>query len=137
MDNYEKQVQDFLTKTGTKLTITFDAFKKHFPEDEQPRNVYNVKLERNGQTYTCKFGDSINNTESGKKPTPYAVMSCLASDSAFQCADVGEMMDEFGYSAETGAEMRKLESLFKRCKKAAEQLQELFADCLDDLWAIQ
>lgn len=59
---YEKQATDFLTKTGTDLSIVFKAHDKHFDDDTDKRDIYNVTLKRGGRKYSFVFGNSLNNS---------------------------------------------------------------------------
>lgn len=59
MNEYLKQANEFLTQTGTVLTIKFVGYKKHFTNDECPRDVYTCTLKRGSRSYTFQFGQSI------------------------------------------------------------------------------
>lgn len=59
MNDYEKQANDFLEKTGTNLTVTCIRYGKHFRTDTENRFIYSFTLERNGRKYTSTFGESL------------------------------------------------------------------------------
>ncbi|OPZ01056.1 MAG: hypothetical protein BWZ11_01885 [Bacteroidetes bacterium ADurb.BinA395] len=61
--NYEKQAADFLEKTGCKMTITYKENRKYFPNDEETRDVYEVKIERGSRVWKFEFGNSIKDSE--------------------------------------------------------------------------
>lgn len=61
--NYEKQAEDFLTKTGCKMTITFKENRRYFPDDKETRDVYDVKIERGSRVWKFEFGNSIKDSE--------------------------------------------------------------------------
>jgi hypothetical protein len=41
---YEKQAQDFLEATGTTIAKEFVKCDKYFPDDAEPRNIWNITL---------------------------------------------------------------------------------------------
>jgi hypothetical protein len=57
--DYEKQAEDFLKATGATMTIEFSHNGKHFANDKEPRDIYNVTIERGQRKMTVKFGNSI------------------------------------------------------------------------------
>ena len=57
--DYEKQATDFLEKTGCKMTITFKENRKYFPDDKEPRDVYEVLIERGNRKWKFEFGNSL------------------------------------------------------------------------------
>lgn len=61
--NYEKQATDFLEKTGCKMEITFKENRKYFPEDKEPRDVYEIKITRGIRVWVFEFGNSIADSE--------------------------------------------------------------------------
>jgi hypothetical protein len=63
MENeYEKQANDFLDKTNTKMEVEFLYCGKHFEGDEQKRDIYLIKLTNSKHSYEFKFGQSIVNS---------------------------------------------------------------------------
>jgi len=64
INEYEKQANDFLIKTGATMTIEFFAHMPHFDGDKEKRDVYNVTIRRGNNDYTFKFGQSIFNSGS-------------------------------------------------------------------------
>ena len=61
--DYEKQAEDFLTKTGCKMTITFKENRKYFPDDKETRDVYEVEIVRGSRKWNFEFGNSIADSE--------------------------------------------------------------------------
>ena len=59
VSEYEKQGLDFLTKTGTTLTVQFVENGKHFSDDDQTRDIYKITLTRGRRSYSFRFGQSI------------------------------------------------------------------------------
>ena len=72
MDNYEKQANDFLTKTNTTFEARFLGFGKHFDDDKENRDIYEITLKRGGRVFTFNFGQSINSSQQWHANTNYA-----------------------------------------------------------------
>lgn len=62
IEDYEKQANDFLESTNTKLSCKFVKHGKHFSEDTEERDIYEITLERNTRNYVFLFGQSIENS---------------------------------------------------------------------------
>lgn len=62
MNTYEKQATDFLEKTGTIMTVEFKENGKHFEDDKENRDIYNVKFKRGNRSFTIRFGQSLVNS---------------------------------------------------------------------------
>lgn len=124
--NYQKQANDFCTKTGTKLTILSSEFKPMWNE-KQNRTVFKCKLTRKGKSYTFEFGQSIQ--AGGEEPTNYDVLACI------QKYDVGSFDDfcgEFGYSSDSISAKK----IYKAVCKEFEAVDRLFSDVMDELQEI-
>lgn len=61
-NEYDKQAQDFLDKTGTSFTSQFYKFGKHFDDDKQDRNIFDITLKNDRHTYMLRFGSSLNDS---------------------------------------------------------------------------
>jgi len=59
MNEYEKQAQDFLKKTGTTLMVKFIGHDKYFPNDSDERDVYKFALMRGSRSYVGTFGHCV------------------------------------------------------------------------------
>jgi hypothetical protein len=92
--NYEKQAEDFMTKTGTTLKVKFQKYDKHFADDKGKRDIYRITLKRAGQSYTFSFGQSIVNTGKGIQPTAYDVLTCLTK---YDPESFDNFCAEYGY----------------------------------------
>jgi hypothetical protein len=62
MNDYLKQANDFLEKTGAKIEIAFSHSGKYFDDDKEIRDVYIVKITKGQRKYCFKFGNSLNNS---------------------------------------------------------------------------
>lgn len=69
--DYEKQAQDFLTKTGTTCKIEFFKHGKHWEDDKDDRDIYKVTLTKGGRLFSFKFGNSIIASHKYTGLTPY------------------------------------------------------------------
>lgn len=122
---YDWQAIDFLTKTGTKLSLKFLRHGKYFTDDEDSRDIYRFTLSNSNGRYSAKFGQSIANT--GRKPTAYDVLSCLDG------SDAGSLEDfcaNYGYDTDS----REVFQIYKAVKRQAEGMRRLFsADHLEAL----
>jgi hypothetical protein len=126
--NYIKQANDFLEKTNTIFEIEYVGHMKHFIDDMVKRDVYNVTLKRNGNEYTFRFGQCINDT--GIEPDAYDVLACV------QKYDVGtykNFCDDFGYDFEDGYS----ENIYSMVVDEFKNIYLLFNDVMDELREIQ
>jgi hypothetical protein len=58
-DGYEKQAFDFLAKTKSTLTVKFVEYGKHFDDDKENRDIYEITISRGPRSFTFRFGQSI------------------------------------------------------------------------------
>lgn len=58
-NEYEKQANDLLKQAGVSFSAVFSHHGKHFPDDKQTRDVYNVTLKNTKIEYTFQFGQSL------------------------------------------------------------------------------
>ena len=121
MTDYQKQAEDFLTKTNTTLTIKFKKYDKYFTDDKECRNIYTCTLKRNNEKYSFTFGQSIACTEKNIKPTAYDILSCLEK---YQFNNFKEFCSEYGYDPDS----RKAEKIYKACDKQASNIISMFGE---------
>jgi len=62
LNNYQQQAIDFLTATNTQFSATFLKTGKHFNDDTDERDIYEIELKRGSRVYKFKFGQSVNNS---------------------------------------------------------------------------
>lgn len=60
MTDYEKQAKGFLKETGTEFSVKFLKHGKHFEDDKEDRDIYEITLKRGEREYKFDFGQSIN-----------------------------------------------------------------------------
>lgn len=119
--DYQKQAQDFLDKTGAKLSISYLRHGKYFDDDKDSRDIYSCTLKRGKKSYKFNFGQSIAASERGEEPTAYDILTCL------QKYDVGSFENfcgDFGYDADS----RKAEKTYKAVDKEYKSLAKLFSE---------
>lgn len=128
---YQQQAEDFLKKSGVKMTVSYFKYGPHFAGDTESRHRYRVTFSRNGRRMQIMFGQSV---MAGKtEPTAYDVLSCI------QKYDVGTFEDfchEFGYSEDS----RRAERIYKAVCKECEGIARVFPqddDSIDALREIQ
>ena len=138
---YDAQAGEFMRKWGVKIHRYFVGKMRYFPNDREPRNVWKITLERSdGRSYSFRFGDSLANTQKFPRhePSDYSILACASADSCFDCKDVWDMIEEYGYDApEDRREFDKLHRIWVNSSEHGQKLRELFADCLDELQEVQ
>lgn len=58
--DYEKQAADFMTATNTTMSAKYLRTGKHFEDDKDERDIYEITLSSKGGVYKFNFGQSIN-----------------------------------------------------------------------------
>jgi hypothetical protein len=58
-NEYDKQALKFLSETKTEMIISFLKYGKHFIDDKDERDIYQITLKRGERIYTFNFGQSI------------------------------------------------------------------------------
>ena len=137
---YDAQAGEFMRKYGVRIHRRFDGKRRFFLGDHEPRNVWRITLMRGDSKMSFLFGDSIVNTHRvpRHKPSDYSIIACCSADSSFDCANVADMIAEYGYDTPTNrAESNKLNRIFVQSRRQAARLREMFADCLNELQEVQ
>ena len=62
MNEFDVQAQKFIDATNTVMTIKFLKFAKHFINDKDYRDIYEVTLTCGDRNYTFNFGQSLNDS---------------------------------------------------------------------------
>lgn len=134
---YETQAMEFLIKTQTVFSAKYLGYMKHFKTDKENRDVYEIKLERNGKSFTFNFGQSINDsTKKSKngvkvlvKPTAYDVLACLTKydPETFDC-----FCANYGYDTDS----RNALETYLAVQDEWSNVNRLFNDVLDELTEI-
>jgi hypothetical protein len=119
-NDYEKQANDFLAATWALMKINGKRYGKHFPDDKQKRDIYNITLVNKYHEYTFDFGQSIarsmdpHNGREGmakaKAPTAYDVLACLTKYEPGE--SLLDFIHEYGYQISTKAERLQAEKTY-------------------------
>lgn len=125
MSEYIKQAEDFLAKHNATCEIEFDYYGRVWGDY---RNVYEVTIERNGNSYTFSFNDSIYNSNMGKEPSVYDVLACLEKYGYDSYKDFCEEMCYDG-SEESLATYQAVQEEYNN-------VIMLFGDCMEELQEI-
>ena len=115
------------------MSITFKMYGKHFEDDKDFRNIYTVRIDRNGKSFSFQFGDSVMNTVNDKRPTCYDVLACL------QKYDVGTFEDfisEFGYTIDSYEDNKRINKLYKAVVREYDKVTRIFGDVMNELQEI-
>ena len=135
MSKYERQAKDFLKKTGAKMTISFKDCAPYFEGEKEYRNIYRIRIDRNGKSWSFNFGDSIANKNNGDRPTAYDVLACITKYEP--PADVWDFAEEYGYNIDSRQEYNKVNRIYKNVCIEYKNAVRMFGDVLDDLAEIQ
>lgn len=126
--NYEQQALDFAKKHKVNLkVIGVPEYRFYFPEDNESRWVFKLKLSRNRKAYTFTFGQSISCGQ--KEPTISDVLVCLTT---YDVGSFAEFCSEFGYPPDDQAE-----KTYNTVCKEYEATKRLFGDIMDELREIE
>ena len=126
---YTKQANDFMEKTGTTMKAVYVDHKPYFVDDKESRDIYRITLKRNGDKYTFRFGQSINDSDGNTPPTAYDV---LASITKSDPESFENFCSEYGYDADS----RKALKTFHAVEKEWENVNRLFSDVMEELQEI-
>jgi hypothetical protein len=146
MNDYNKQAQDFLEKTGTKFKAAFLGNMKYFDDDTEKRDVYEITLERTGKKWSFQFGQYIANSGDKVKrnpkgetlydhellnrkriaPTPYDVLAAITK---YDPEDFENFCANYGYDTDS----RKAEKTYFAVQKEYKHVVNMFNDVMDDL----
>lgn len=59
---YQQTAIDFLKSTGVEFSAKFVKNGKHFADDKEERDIYEITLKRGQRKYSFEFGRSLNNS---------------------------------------------------------------------------
>lgn len=130
MSEYEKQAEDFLKLSNTKITIQKTGTVQGFPngQDNMLHDRYYVTLSRNGYTYGFPFYGSQHDHQTGKTPSHYDILACLQSYEV--CDDVWDFAKEFGYEIKDKETFRNVNKIWSKCRSQYQSLCQLFDENL-------
>lgn len=62
ISTYQQQAIDFLKKANATMTIVYSHTGKHFGDDKEVRDIYEITIDKGRRSYTFNFGASINDS---------------------------------------------------------------------------
>ena len=128
MSEYDERAEEFLKRHDLGFGATYKNTGAYFEDDGErgdSRDIYQIRIKRrnNGHSITFNFGQSIADTEKGRKPGAYSILASLSSDIYCPC-DFDEFCREYGYDEDS----RTAERIFKKSSKFAERLNNFFGE---------
>jgi hypothetical protein len=133
------------------MTTEFLGNMFYFEDDKEKRDVYQVKLERAGESFTFRFGQSITNSGDKVKrnpkghtmydaelisrpggriaPTAYDVLSCVQK---YDAGTFSDFCGEFGYDTDS----RKAEKTYFAVQDEFSGINRIFGDVIEELQEI-
>ena len=131
INEYEKEAEEFLVKVGAKMKVDYCGYMRHFKDDKEKRNVWDVTFSRGDKSMTVRLGQSINESVLINPPTAYDVLSCLTKDDP---GDIDEFTSEYGY---TKGEVSEAIKTYNAVCKEYSDVRRVFGDVMDELREIQ
>lgn len=117
ISTYEQQAIDFLEATDAIFKATFLKNGKHWEDDKEDRDIYEITLQRRQRKYTFNFGQSI--AHSGEWPTAYDVLACIQK---YEVGTFENFCSEFGYDEDS----RKAEKIYNAVKDEYQNIAMLW-----------
>ncbi len=154
--DYDVQALNFLEGCKATIKTKFIAYDKYFHDDDQPRDIYEVTIERLGRKpFVFRFGQSIFNSsgyvkkcaderiERGESfrsvqqyrksahrgPSDYDI---LAGITKYDPGTFEEFCSEYGYDSDS----RKAEAIYFSVQKEFSEVRRIFGDVLEQLGEI-
>lgn len=114
--DYNKQGTDFLQFANTTILIRFKETGLYFPTDKQARDIYNVTLKNEKNTFRFTFGQSVNSLD---EPTEYDVLAYITK---YDCGTFSEFCSAYGYDADS----RSAYKIYKAVMKEWKNIEKMF-----------
>lgn len=133
MNEYITNAKNFLKSCNAKMSISFKRYGRHFADDKDFRNIYNIRIDRNGKTFKFTFGDSVYNTNNGKRPTVYDVLACLQK---YEVGSLDDFINDFGYEVNNKEDLKRVNKLYKAVSREYEKVNRIFGDVMNELQEI-
>lgn len=133
MNEYITNAKNFLKSCNAKMSISFKRYGRHFADEKDFRNIYNIRIDRNGMTFKFTFGDSVYNTNNGKRPTVYDVLACLQK---YEVGSLDDFINDFGYEVNNKEDLKRITKLHKAVTREFEKVNRIFGDVMDQLQEI-
>ena len=113
----------------------FLQYGQHFDDDKEGRNIYCVRIDRKGRSFSFRFGDSLQNTWNNERPSRYSVLACLTKYEPE--VDVWDFASEYGYEICDRQSYSKVLGIYNSVRREYAGVLRIFGDVIDDLREIQ
>ena len=136
MNEYDKQAEDFLKKTGTTFNVI--AYKGRNPmhkDDKDMMDKWLVEFVRGDEEWSFDFYMGLGHN--GAKPSAYDVLACIQK---YEVDSFEEFCAEFGYDMYDNNYMgynKRSWELYRAVCDEYEEVQRMFGDVLEELSEIQ
>lgn len=131
--DYNKQAQDFADKYDVTLKVLDRRLGEKWA-DGVTRHIYRLQLSRfkDGKrlSYDFEYGQSIEGTYQGIRPSMYDVLTCLTKTDP---GDIDDFRMEYGYQDKT---IRETVKMYIAVKEEYENMVRLFGDVMGELCKI-
>lgn len=138
VNEYEQSAKDFLNRANAKMKICRCGVVDHFPGDDTAtgyRYKYNVRIDRNGKSYSFPFYDSVNNYRKNERPTAYDILACVEKYEIY--GDIWDFASGYGYEIHDKKTYSKVNRIYNACKIQYNKLLRLFgAEFMEELQEI-
>lgn len=134
MSEYTERAEKFLKDTNTTVEWKREDVVDRFPGDDHrtgDRWHYIVTVRRGDLTHEFDFYGSINDYQKDRDPSNYDLLTCLGGDYPYD--DLGEFIDEYGYTIETKKDYDRINTIYENVKKNYAKVQELWGDVMEQL----
>lgn len=150
MSEYTEQAEKFLKETDTTFKSEFVKNGKHFDDDKEDRDIYEITLTRGNRVFKFPFGQSIarsgrfiiycpkrhlgnyipkglrkygdyDDNKNFEEPTAYDVLTCLTKSDPETFED---FCTEYGYESDS----RKAENLYFKIRDEFKEVRMLWTD---------
>jgi len=141
VSSYETQARQFLKACGARIKICFLRYGQHYgpkvlrSNDKEGRNIYRVRIDRKGKSFSFRFGDSLQNTWKNKRPGRYCVLACLTKYEPE--ADVWDFAKEYGYEITDRQSYYKVLGIYNAVRREYGGVKRIFGDVIDEFREIQ
>ena len=136
MNEYDKQAEDFLKKTGTTFNVI--AYKGRNPmhkDDKDMMDKWLVEFVRGDEEWSFDFYMGLGHN--GAKPSAYDVLACIQK---YEVDSFEEFCAEFGYDMYDNNYMgynKRSWEIYRAVCDEYEEVQRMFGDVLEELSEIQ
>ena len=130
-NEYSRQAEDFLRKTGTTLSIVYvDTISAREAWDNNSLSLfgsvdkYRVTIKRDHKMFTIYFFGSIDMCNKNLRPDAYDILTCLSCD--YFEGTIDDFVNEFGYEVESWEDVKRIEKIYKAVCRETKSIKRLY-----------